>query len=62
MQAAPTATVTLTHADLARLWCQWNGQRGTTKQIASVMQRTTFDTLARMLSARGVVTVREEQA
>jgi hypothetical protein len=42
------------HQHLAKLWCQWNGQRGTDKQIAKVMHLTVED-LTRMLTERGVV-------
>lgn len=45
----------MTHMDLAILWCQWNGQRGTAKQAARVMAHCSFDELARMLRERGVV-------
>lgn len=44
----------LSHRDLAKMWCQWNGQRGTEKQMARVMRILTADNLLRMLSERGV--------
>lgn len=44
----------ITHMQLARLWCQWNGQRGTDKQALRVMRQLTADNLRRMLTERGV--------
>jgi len=46
-------TTTYTHAELAAKWAQWNGQRGTAKQIARIMARLSAETLYRMLAARG---------
>ena len=45
----------MTHEQLAVLWCRWNGQRGTAKQIAPVMRQLSFSDLVRMLTERGVV-------
>lgn len=42
------------HVTLAILWCRWNGQRGTEKQVVRVMQHLSVDVLRRMLSERGV--------
>ena len=47
-----------THRDLAVLWCKWNGQRGTDKQIAPVMRQLNVECLVRMLTERGVVLAR----
>jgi len=44
----------MTHAQLAFLWCQWNGQRGTPKQVAKVTRQLTHEDLARMLRERGM--------
>jgi hypothetical protein len=44
----------LSHRDLAILWCKWNGQRGTDKQIAPVMKMLSVENLTRMLTERGV--------
>lgn len=51
-------TIALAELDwngLASLWCQWNGQRGTEKQIAKVQRILTADNLRRMLAERGVL-------
>ena len=40
------------HDALKSLWCQWNGQKGTAKQIARI--RCTAEQLERMLTERGV--------
>jgi hypothetical protein len=40
------------HKQLARLWCNWNGQTGTAKQIERL--RCTEEQLERMLGERGV--------
>ena len=42
------------HLELARAWAKWNGQRGTDVQAARIAARMSAETLARMLSARGV--------
>jgi hypothetical protein len=42
------------HMDLARAWCQWNGQKGTEQQLSRLMGRLDAATLRRMLAARGV--------
>lgn len=38
--------------NLKRLWCIWNGQKGTPKQLARI--RLTEADLVRMLAERGV--------
>ncbi len=40
---------------LAAAWCQFNGQKGTAKQIARI--RLSEEQLERMLAARGIVVV-----
>jgi hypothetical protein len=53
-------SATTTHGDfieqmqLASLWCQWNGQKGTEKQCLRVMRQLDATTLRRMLVERGV--------
>lgn len=44
----------ITHRQLAALWAQWNGQRGTEKQCLRIMRQLTTDDLRRMLTERGV--------
>ena len=39
---------------LAKLWCEWNGQRGTDKQVAKVLRTLDRNALERMLTARGI--------
>lgn len=46
-----------THERLAKMWAEWNGQRGTATQIARIMSHMTVETLARLLMARGVLRV-----
>lgn len=41
--------------ELARLWCQWNGQKGTPAQAEAVADRLRPADLARMLGARGAL-------
>ena len=43
-----------THEALAKLWAQYNGQRGTAKQIAPIMRQLTIVDLERMLTERNV--------
>lgn len=45
----------LRHMTLARLWCQYNAQRGTERQVLRVMRQLTVADLVRMLDERGVV-------
>jgi hypothetical protein len=45
----------LRHTNLAGLWCRWNGQRGTQRQVARVMRQLRIVDLERMLTERGVV-------
>jgi hypothetical protein len=40
------------HDALKVLWCQWNGQRGTARQIARIW--CAVDHLERMLTERGI--------
>jgi len=42
------------HEINAKAWCQFNGQRGTAKQIRSVAASLASDTLRRMLTERGL--------
>ena len=39
---------------LAKLWCEYNGQRGTEKQIAKVLRNLDRVSLERMLTTRGI--------
>jgi hypothetical protein len=50
----------MSHADLAKLWAQYNGMKGTPNQLARIM-RTPADALQRMLIARGVVAHVQDQ-
>ena len=45
----------LRHMALARAWCQWNGQRGTERQVLARMRRLDAATLTRLLAARGAL-------
>jgi hypothetical protein len=45
----------LRHMHLASLWCQYNGQRGTERQVLRVMRDCSAADLERMLAERGVV-------
>lgn len=45
----------LRHMRLAGLWCRWNGQRGTERQVLRVMRQLTTTDLERMLTERNVV-------
>jgi hypothetical protein len=47
--------MSLSHAELAKLWCQWNGQKGTEKQAARVMRLIAAENLLRMLRERRVI-------
>mgnify|MGYP003394273682 CR=1 FL=1 len=49
--------MTTRHEALAKQWCQWNGQRGTEKQIARVAKQLNESDLTRMLAQRGVFVV-----
>ena len=42
------------HTDLARLWAQYNGQRGTERQLRRIMDQLTSTDLERMLTERRV--------
>lgn len=42
------------HEINAKTWCQFNGQRGTARQIRSVAASLASDTLRRMLTERGL--------
>jgi hypothetical protein len=42
------------HMDLARLWAQYNGQRGTAQQLSRIMRQLTVIDLERMLTERRV--------
>jgi len=42
------------HMDLARLWAQYNGQRGTSRQLSRIMGQLTRADLERMLTERRV--------
>ncbi len=42
------------HMDLARLWCQYNGKKGTEKQVLRIKNYLAADVLERMLRERGV--------
>lgn len=44
----------LRHMGLANLWCQYNGQRGTERQVLRVMRQLSVADLERMLTERGV--------
>mgnify|MGYP003396424985 CR=1 FL=1 len=44
----------LRHMALANLWCQYNGQRGTERQVLRVMRQLTAADLERMLTERRV--------
>jgi len=44
----------ITHLQLASLWAQYNGQRGTEKQLSRIMRQLTIADLARMLGERRV--------
>jgi len=44
----------ITHLQLASLWAQYNGQRGTEKQLSRIMRQLTIADLARMLDERRV--------
>lgn len=48
-------TMNHTHEQLAKLWLNYNGQSGTTKQIEKTVKQLTADTLLRMLQARKVI-------
>ena len=42
------------HDVLAKAWANWNGQRGTAKQIAQIQRQLRIEDLTRMLAERGV--------
>jgi len=44
----------ITHLQLASLWAQYNGQRGTETQCLRIMRQLTLADLVRMLGERGV--------
>lgn len=44
------------------VWCRYNGQRGTEKQLVRVMRQLSVPDLERMLAARGYVIPREVEA
>jgi len=44
----------MTHEQMARTWAQWNGQKGTAKQTARIMEYLSAETLKRMLEMRGI--------
>ena len=58
MNATTTTTADprpfLRHMALARLWCQWDGLRGTERQVLRVMRQLSTDDLVRMLTERRV--------
>ena len=43
------------HETLAKLWLNFNGQSGTTKQIEKTIKQITAETLLLMLQARKVI-------
>lgn len=45
----------MTHRDLAKLYCQYIGQRGTEKQMAAIMKQLSYETLRRMCVDRGLL-------
>lgn len=45
------------HFILAKAWCQYNGQKGTQKQVEKIMARIEEETLLRMLSERNITVI-----
>jgi hypothetical protein len=48
-------TTTAQHKALAAAWANYNGQRGTAKQLARIMRQLSVADLTRMLAARNIV-------
>jgi hypothetical protein len=45
----------MSHNQLAKIWANFNGQKGTEKQIGKIVKQLTFDQLVYMLKQRNLI-------